>query len=216
MRTLSLTVTAILLASLSQLAAAQTPDAAQSEAGAHFEAARAALAAAQYQPALHELETAAGLVPSPVLEYYFGLAHEGLGHGDEAVIHFRRYLAAFPSAPESADIEQRIARLERKGDREVAPPGQPAPAVVVAPPARPQLAIYIPPPPEPPKRPGRWWIVFPIVGGALLLTTTIALALFLNALDSPSNSSGGHSFGHHWWDLGAAPSSRPEPAIFRF
>ena len=217
MRTISapfVTLAALLFGSLPGLAGAQRTAAPESEAGAHFEAARGAIAGAQYQAALGELEAAAALVPSPVLDYYFGIAHEGLGHDAIAVDHYRRYLAAFPAAPERVDIEERITRLEGRGAPEMVPPRQSPPTVVVMPYPQPPAADYVAPAPAVQKRHSHWWIVFPIIGGALVLTLAVGVALVI-AGGSPATDPG-HSYEHHWWDLNAQPAANHDTALFRF
>jgi len=46
------------------------------------------------------------------LEVGLGRAHAGLGHGDEALAHLRRALEQAPDAPNRANLERLIARVE--------------------------------------------------------------------------------------------------------
>lgn len=64
------------------------------------------------------LDEAYALDPQPVLVYNQARAHEGLGHVDEAITLYEKYLAEEPTSPDRGAIEQRLSTLHKqKEDR---------------------------------------------------------------------------------------------------
>jgi hypothetical protein len=62
------------------------------------------------------LDEAYTLDPQPVLIYNLARAHEGLGHIDEAITQYERYLSKEPTSRDRGAIEQRIATLRNQRD----------------------------------------------------------------------------------------------------
>lgn len=62
------------------------------------------------------LDEANALDPQPVLVYNLAKAHEGLGHVDEAITLYERYLTQEPSSPDRGAIEQRLVMLRKQRD----------------------------------------------------------------------------------------------------
>jgi tetratricopeptide (TPR) repeat protein len=64
--------------------------------------------------AIKLLDEAYALDPQPVLVYNMARAHEGLGHVDEAIALYERYLAEDPASTDRGAIEQRLATLREQ------------------------------------------------------------------------------------------------------
>lgn len=72
-----------------------------------------------FAQAITLLDEAYALDPQPVLVYNQARAHEGLGHVDEAIALYERYLSEEPSSPDRGAIEQRLSTLHKqKEERE--------------------------------------------------------------------------------------------------
>lgn len=67
-----------------------------------------------FATAIKLLDEAYGLDPQPVLVYNQARAHEGLGHVDEAITLYEKYLSEEPTSPDRGAIEQRIATLKKQ------------------------------------------------------------------------------------------------------
>jgi hypothetical protein len=80
----------------------------------HFEAGRNAYNAGDFPNAIREFKAAEALRPSPVLDYNIGLANEKLQRRRVAVRYYHRYLEGAPAAPNRAEVEARIAQLEKE------------------------------------------------------------------------------------------------------
>ncbi|MSP93588.1 MAG: hypothetical protein EXR79_17650, partial [Myxococcales bacterium] len=78
----------------------------------HFAAGDKLFRAGDYRGAIAEFEAADALLPSPILAFDLALCHEQLGEQERAVLRYRDYLARSPMAPNRADVEQRVARLD--------------------------------------------------------------------------------------------------------
>ncbi len=89
-------------------------DAAMASAKQHFEAGRQAYNLGDFPGAIREFKAAEVLRPSPILAYNIGLANEKLARRRVAVRYYKRYLEGAPSAPNRAEVEGRIATLERE------------------------------------------------------------------------------------------------------
>jgi hypothetical protein len=72
----------------------------------------------RYVEAIHEFELANRAAPSADLWYNIARSHELLSHHDEAVDYYRRYLRDKVNAPDRADVERRIAELERLAEQQ--------------------------------------------------------------------------------------------------
>ncbi len=97
-------------------------------ARAHYARGSQMFDAGAFDGAILEFKAADRLVPSAVLDFNIALSYRGLGDNQNAVAHFRRYLARDPQAVDRPWVETEIRRLEA-----ITPP--PPAAVPVAPPA---------------------------------------------------------------------------------
>lgn len=80
----------------------------------HYQSGRELFSAGDYQGAIREFETANRLAPSPVLDFNIGLARERLGQLEQAVQHYRAYIAAMPNANNRAAVDAKIQTLEKE------------------------------------------------------------------------------------------------------
>jgi tetratricopeptide (TPR) repeat protein len=116
------------------------------EAKKHIDAAMALHAQEKWEQALVELSLAYSLDPQPPLLYAIGQLHVQLGHCDQAVDFYQRFLATNPGGRAATEAQQAIdscsrhATLEPLGPDEPPPP-PPTPVATPQPPA--------PPPPAP-------------------------------------------------------------------
>jgi tetratricopeptide (TPR) repeat protein len=157
----------------------------------------------KYGEAVKEYEEAYLLTGDAKLLYNIGQAYRLWDRPEEAVRVYKNYLRQRPEAENRADVEKKIADLERLvEDRrrsgvpqpaEVAPPpppaAQPVPPVLPPPgtpvpvagsePPPPAGSVAVEPPPAAPEAPSRTWLTYSLlgVGGAGLLTAAIAGAV---------------------------------------
>jgi tetratricopeptide (TPR) repeat protein len=182
-------------------------DEAMQQAKAHFEAGKNAYNAGDYQGAIREFKAAEALRPSPILAYNIGLANERLGRRRVAMRYYRRYLEQMPGAQNRAEVEGRIATLERDIAAEPPPaPGappvaaeqpsdMPPPQPVQAGPGQPPQPTYTgvdpyatsaAPAPAPPivtvrKKRSLWWVWLIVgIGATALLAFAIWAALYFD------------------------------------
>lgn len=66
------------------------------------------------------LDEAYALDPQPVLVYNLARAHEGLGHLDESISLYEKYLSQDPTSADRGAIEQRVTTLKRQRDEKLA------------------------------------------------------------------------------------------------
>ncbi len=111
------------------------------EAKAAFERAERAYRLRDFERALEGYRAAYAAYPKPELLFNIGQAQRGLHRWRAAIFSFELYLRDAPDAPDRAEVEALIARLEREASR--------ADAARVA--AKPKVAP--PPPPPPPSAP---------------------------------------------------------------
>ena len=123
---------------------------ARERARVHFENGEALYREGNHAEAIRQFEAANALVPSPILTFNIGLAHEKLGHDEKAIAQFQRYLKERPDAPNKAAVQERIARARER----VARAKQPLYKELDddAPPSA-SAAPEAPPPPLPPAPP---------------------------------------------------------------
>ncbi len=140
---------ALLALSLAVAPAARADDA-TARAKKAFEAATAAFERGRYDVALAGYTEAYGDKPLPAFLFNIGLCHRKLGHHDEAVDFFTRYLEAQPKAKNRADVaamlaeEEKLLRAAPPHPPGVAPPGEAAHA-----PASPETTTAAPASPAP-------------------------------------------------------------------
>ena len=75
-------------------------------------------AARRYREAIHEFRLSIAALPSADVWFNIGRAHEQLGESALAVEHYRLYLRDRVDAPDAAEVQQRIAELERRADQQ--------------------------------------------------------------------------------------------------
>lgn len=109
----------------------------------HLESGVAYFNDSKYADAEREMLHAYELRPVPELKYNLAQCQERLGALDRALASYREYLRARPDAPDTAEVEKRVADLER---RQQAIAAEPAPAVaaesVAAPPPPPERVVF--------------------------------------------------------------------------
>jgi tetratricopeptide (TPR) repeat protein len=198
------------------MARAQSDAEKKQKAKEHYEIGTRFFDVGKYGDAVKEYEEAYLLTGDPKLLYNIGQAYRLWDHSEEALRVYKNYLRQRPDAENRADVEKKIADLERLiEDRrrgvgpqpaEVTPPpplvGQPPPPV--SPPALPPpvaggepppvggLAAETPPAAPPPAR--RTWLTYSLlgVGGAGLLTAVVAGAVAASKAKKLQDASQNH------------------------
>jgi len=99
----------------------------------HYEVATRFFDLGKYGEAIQEYEAAYLLVPDPNLLYNIGQAYRLWDRPEEAVRSYKNYLRNRPDAPNRAEVERRIAELERRSTEHTkaapeSPTAAPAPA----------------------------------------------------------------------------------------
>ncbi len=112
MRRLGLMATLVFGLSGSAIVAAQQDN--TPEARALYDAGAAAFADGRFEDALSRWQEAYALSELPALRYNIGTAHDRLGHQQEAVEHYRAYLAAVENPPNLNYVRRRIEVLDRQ------------------------------------------------------------------------------------------------------
>lgn len=120
------------------------------EARLHFASGEKLYREGDFRGAIAEFQAAEALAPSPILAFNLGLCREKLGEAAAAVTLFRDYLARRPDAPNRAQVEAKIARLEAPPPAPAAEPAlEPAPVVEPAPTPTPVPGLVPAPTAEP-------------------------------------------------------------------
>ncbi|MEQ8983130.1 MAG: tetratricopeptide repeat protein [Deltaproteobacteria bacterium] len=145
----------------------------------------------RYKQALRDFERAYDLVELPALRYNIGQCHLLLGHYDDAIASFERFLEESPDTPYANDVRALIAEadaeIEKRKPKPEVPIVEEEPAIavlddppppVVPPPPSP--AVTTPPPAPPVAEPGDddgfpMWVVWAIVGGVAVAGGTAAI-----------------------------------------
>ena len=161
------------------------------EAKEHYQKATRFYDLAKYGDAIHEYEAAYLLVADANLLYNMGQAYRLWDKPEEAIRCYKNYLRNRADASNRADVEKKIAELERiveerskSGIAPSAPSPAPAPPVIEPPPVAPEAAVSAPVPGQPAgtvvksaSRPGKPSRVLPYtllaVGGAGLATSLV-------------------------------------------
>jgi tetratricopeptide (TPR) repeat protein len=124
---------------------------------AHFQIGTTSYSKGHYEKALESFQDAQGLYPSPNFHYNIAQCYEALERPQQAIDSYRAFLRAVPETNDRANIESKIARLEKQlqaeKDERSKPQNESRPVAQPATPARDQ-----------PKHPGRVMI---ITGGLL-------------------------------------------------
>jgi tetratricopeptide (TPR) repeat protein len=145
-------------------------------ARAHFVTAIDHYDAGRFAEALAELEAARSAAPLPELDYNIGRCHERLGHRQEAIDAYERFLAGKPEDDDALPVMVRVQALRWELAASRPPVTQPVepPRITSPSPGSPQDlrdADPTPPPPVAPRRRVATWIVLgasgALLGGAL-------------------------------------------------
>jgi len=180
---------ALLLCALALLApgpaAAQDADRA---ARAHFRRGETHFAVGRFAEALKEYQAAYELKPLPGFLFNIGQCHRNLGHLEEAVFSFTRYLRLKPDATNRAAVEELVTELERQiaAQKATRPPELKGPTGPTGPlgPA--------PPPPTPVYK--RWWFWTGIAVAAAGAAVGIYFGVKPHAPGPPASGQGNIDF----------------------
>jgi tetratricopeptide (TPR) repeat protein len=126
-----------------------------SQAREHFEKGKAYMDLGKYGEAAAEYEAAYAAKPDPALLLNLAQAYRQAGNADKALRFYRKYLEKVPKTPYRADIEEKIAALEKQvktGEGTTAPP--PANGSGTEPGSGAGQPVYNTAPPPPPPPPG--------------------------------------------------------------
>jgi tetratricopeptide (TPR) repeat protein len=113
-------------------APANAPDPDSVEARKHYQRGMAHFRLREYPQAIEEFQDAYRIHPDPVILFDLGQTHRLAGAPSQALHFYRAYLSAAPEAENRAEVEARIAELEKTPS---APVPTPAPLVIAASPA---------------------------------------------------------------------------------
>lgn len=188
-------VLGVLLGAIVSVGTASAQTAEQKRAAKeHFEKARRLYDVGRYQDAIEEYQKAYLNVEDPVFLYNIAQAYRLNEQAEEAIRFYKNYLRRAPDAPNRADVEDKIADLQREleaRERTVTPPPPAEPVVPASPPPVVTQAppTFEPPPPRvaPPTEPvsatpvesvapDRWrttGIILAGAGGVLLVTSVV-------------------------------------------
>lgn len=107
----------------------------------------------QFDKAIEAWQEGYKAKPDPGFLYNIGQAYRLKGDPAKAIFFYRGYLRTSPKAPNRADVETKIAALQKEVQSETKPVGTPPPVVAAPPPASPPPAVPPPvvtvPPPGP-------------------------------------------------------------------
>jgi tetratricopeptide (TPR) repeat protein len=147
------------LIALGALAASAAPAAAQEDTAAareHFLKGKAFYDLGKYNEAVTEYEKAYEAKADPALLYNLAQSHRLAGNPEQALHFYRTYLRYVPKAPNRAEIEGRIAALEKQiGQKPSTATGQtpPGPTPQPQPPVQQPPVVAQPPVSQPPVQP---------------------------------------------------------------
>jgi len=139
----------------------------------------------QFEDAISEFRKGYEQKGDPVFLLNIGEAYRQLGAHEKALFFYRRYLSAVPSAPNRAEIDGKVAALQKLVDaqeraRSPAPP-QPLPPRLEGPPPAPpagELELGAQPPPPPGPFWQRWWFW---AGAGAVVAGGIAVGLLVSS-----------------------------------
>jgi tetratricopeptide (TPR) repeat protein len=140
----------------------------------------------QFEEAISEFRKGYEQKGDPVFLLNIGEAYRQLGAHEKALFFYRRYLSAMPSAPNRAEIDEKIAALQQLVDaqeraRSPAPPQPPAPRLSDGPALSAAPAESVATHPAPPPGPfwQRWWFwagVGGVVAGGIAIGLLVTSA----------------------------------------
>ncbi len=180
---------ALLLGALAALEPAPAADQdAERAARAHFRRGETHFAMGRFAAALKEYEAAYELKPLPGFLFNIGQCHRNLGHLEEAVFSFKRYLRLKPDAANRAAVEELVTELERQiaAQNAARPPTLGGPTGPTGP--------LLPPPPPPPPVYKRWWFWTGIAVAAAGAAVGIYFGVRPHATGPPTSALGNIDF----------------------
>jgi tetratricopeptide (TPR) repeat protein len=172
----------------------------------HYEKGKRFFDLLKYAEAAEEYEKAYLAAPDPVMLFNIAQCHRLNEQPDEAIRFYKSYLRNAPTASNRADVEKRIAEMEKLSEERRKQAGQPGPVPVLPPPGpatpapetpAPTPATEPPPSPSPPlamkppapdsmgvsatatpaPAPSRLVPKVLLLGGGVLLTTSVVTGL---------------------------------------
>ncbi len=124
------------------------------DAKQHYAAASKFYDLAEYDAALREFKEAYRAVEDPAFLFNIAQCHRKLGHAQDAITFYKNYLRRAPHAANKAEVERRIAELERAPASSAPPAAEPAAAAA-------PLVLEVPAPAPAQKRPADATLVAP-------------------------------------------------------
>jgi tetratricopeptide (TPR) repeat protein len=153
----------------------------------HYEMANRFYDVGKYGDAINEYEQAYLLIEDPALLFNIGQAYRLWDRPEDALRSYRNYLRRRPDASNRADVEKKIADLERTLDdrrRAGASPPQPA----LSPPPALSPAAVSPPPGPPPVNVGSTAGEPPTVSAPTVVPTPVQPSVDVSAMARPTNA----------------------------
>jgi len=181
----------------------------KADAKKHVDKATKAHAAGNFELALNELTLAYTLDPQPMLLYAIGQVHVKLGHCDEAIDFYQRFLASNPGAGPAAEAREAIETCKKEPPAvEPTPPPQPEPPKQEAPPP--------PPPPPPPATTPAFYtdILGDALVGAGLVSAVVGVIEYKSALSDLDTADKQTTYGAHQKYVDDASSARTLSLVF--
>lgn len=131
----------------------------------------------EWDKAIEQFDAGYKAAPQAVFLFNIAQAQNKAGRPEQALIYYRRYLQEAPAAPNRADVEGRIATLEKQLG-----PGATLPKLFV-PFGQPGVSGDAPEPPPAGADPERskrktWPIVLGVVGGVLVVGAAVGLGVY--------------------------------------
>ena len=191
---------AVLLCGANIAAARPAEDASIAEAKQHYMSGMAHFNLQEYAQAIAEFEAAYRLKPDPVFLYNLGQTYRLSNNAERALYFYKAYLRSAPDAPNRAEVEGRIANLEKlmsdqksiatPPDHTLEPSEKPAPAeqpAATAPATQPATVAATKSAPAPERTPvyKRWWLWTAV--GVVVAGAAVGIAVGLTESSSTFN-----------------------------
>ena len=146
----------------------------------HFEAGSKLYDLGKFADAAHEYEEAYKAKSDPALLFNIGQAYRAANKPDDALLAYKAYLRNAPDAPNRAEVETHILKLQKTIDERQAVKPSPLPLPSPTPPPAGPTPVY-----------KKWWL-WTAVGGAVAVGVVIGVVAGVTPNDarSPSNTFG--------------------------
>jgi tetratricopeptide (TPR) repeat protein len=166
----------------SEAAAEEVSAETKAQAGQAFARGMKQYQAKEYAKAIVEFESGYKLIPQPVFLYNIAQAHRLSGESEKALSMYRRYLRESPSAPNRAEVEERISALEQQL-------GPAYYSTLYVPPGSEGMTEPAPPPLVRDRRGKKqvWPIVLGAVGGAVVVGLAVGLGVYFGTRSAQAN-----------------------------